>query len=72
MVLEGSVYFIPFAFGPRYLLGEKIISFVLSKSIASPFACSHLMHSSSLAEAFAVALYGVAETVRIAPSSTYR
>ena len=30
LVLEGSVYFAPLAFGPRYLGGEKIISSVLS------------------------------------------
>ena len=70
-MLEGSVYFMPFALGPRYLLGEKIISSVLSKSTVSPLAFSHLRHSSSLEEALVVALYGVAETERMAPSSTY-
>ena len=58
--------------GPRYLLGEKIISSVLSKSTVNPFVCSHSSTSSNLALAFMVALCGVAETDRMAPSSTYR
>ena len=70
-VLWGSVYFAPCALGPRYLLGEKIISSVLSKSTLSPLAWSHLRHSSSFDIAFVAALYGVADTVSMAPSSTY-
>ena len=70
-MLDGSLYFMPVALGPRYLLGEKIISSVLSWSTMRPLACSHDRHSSSFEEAFVTALYGVAETKRMAPSSTY-
>ena len=61
----------PFALGPRYLSGEKIINSVLSKSTSSPLALSHLRQSSSFDVALVAALYGVADTVSMAPSSTY-
>ena len=66
----GSVYAVSVILGPRYLLGEKIISSVLSKSAVSPLVCSHLRVSSNFEIAFLVALYCVAEIERMAPSST--
>ena len=58
-------------FGPRYLGGEKTISSVLSQSIVRPLTCSQFSTSSSFVLAESMALYGVADTARIAPSSTY-
>ena len=68
----GSVYAVSVTLGPRYLVGEKIISSVFSKSAVSPLVCSHFKVSSSFDMAFVQALYGVAETESIAPSSTYK
>ena len=67
----GSVYAVS-SLGPQYLGGEKIISSVFSKSAVRPFWCSQLRVSSNFEMAFLQALYGVADTAIIAPSSTYR
>ena len=72
LVSVGSVYAASVTLGPRYLEGEKIINSVFSKSAVSPLVCSHLKVSSSFEMALVLALYGVAETERIAPSSTYK
>ena len=71
LTLDGSVYAVPVALGPQYLHGENIISSVFSKSTLSPFWWSHSRLSSSFAIAFVAALYGVADTVNMAPSTTY-
>ena len=57
--------------GPRYLGGENTITSVLSASVDRPLHASHLSVVSSFDMACSVALRGVAETARIAPSSTY-
>ena len=61
-----------FVFGPRYLGGEKIISSVLLKSAVRPLVLSQVSDCSNLEMALCAALMGVAETAKIAPSSTYR
>ena len=68
---DGSVYAVSLTIGPRYLGGENIITSVLSASVDKPFVLSHLSDTSSFEMACSVALRGVAETARIAPSSTY-
>ena len=67
----GSVYAVSLTVGPRYLGGEKIITSVFSASVERPLRASHLSDSSSLETACSVALRGVADTARMAPSSTY-
>ena len=67
---EGSVYAVSH-FGPRYLLGEKIIISVFSASVWRPFVSSHRRDCSSFEMAFSQALLGVAEIAMMAPSSTY-
>ena len=65
------MYAVSLTIRPRYLGGENTITSVLSASVNKPLLASHLRDSSSLEMACSVALRGVAETARIAPSSTY-
>ena len=58
-------------FWPRYLFGEKIMISVFSASVWRPFVSSQRRDCSSFEMAFSHALLGVAEIVRMAPSSTY-
>ena len=68
---DGSEYAVSLMVGPRYLGGENTITSVLSAFVDKPLRASHLSNSSSFEMACSVALRGVAEMARMAPSSTY-